>query len=668
MYADEYIRVNRERLAQIRALYNPYTGEGSFSVPRRKVYIKDCPIETLYLPNTFIDTGFVQMLIRMGFNGYIQNIVGIGVSEKARKDLWALFCSERINHDFEFYAIAVITIADKISGLDIPFLLNRPQRKLLKEFEQLRIAGKPIDIIICKARQWGGSTMTQLYMLWIQSIHKINWNSVICGHVEAASRNVSGMLQKAVDNIPDWIPGKKMKTSPYQGSSKTRSINTTNSRYSIGSAEKPEGLRSENIAMAHLTEVGLWKATKGKRPEDLVQSIFGSIYSGPYTMKILESTAKGVGNYFHRTWLDAVDGRNNFTPVFVAWFEIEIYSAHIDTSTYKEFVASLNEYEQWLFELGATLEAIKWYRQKSMEIKDKWRMCSEYPSTASEAFQSTGRRIFPQRYVEQIRKTTMEACFYGDFEGKAQKGKDAFVDIRFTKMQPTTNKDNLCQIWAMPDKTLAYRDRYVVSVDVGGVSSNADYSVIKVADRLPMLEVGGVPEIVCEWHGHIEHDLLIWKAAQIAKAYCNALLVIESNTLETEGTEGDNFEYVLDEIVEDYNNLYSRTSPEQIKQGMPVKYGFHTNTKTKPAIINHLKAAMRDFLYIERSQATTFEMDTYELKDNGKEMGASEGCHDDLLMCTAILIYVCYKWAMPRLIVKSNNSSKKTRIVSEASI
>ena len=78
------------------------------------------------------------------------------------------------------------------------------------------------------------------------------------------------------------------------------------------------------------------------------------------------------------------------------------------------------------------------------------------------------------------------------------------------------------------------------------MSSNADYSVIKVADRLPMLEVGGVPEIVCEWHGHIEHDLLIWKAAQIAKAYCNALLVIESNTLETEGTEGDNFEYVLD--------------------------------------------------------------------------------------------------------------------------
>ena len=43
--------------------------------------------------------------------------------------------------------------------------------------------------------------------------------------------------------------------------------------------------------MAHLTEVGLWKETKGKKPEDLVQSIFGSINDGPYTVKVLESTA-----------------------------------------------------------------------------------------------------------------------------------------------------------------------------------------------------------------------------------------------------------------------------------------------------------------------------------------------------------------------------------------
>lgn len=72
-------------------------------------------------------------------------------------------------------------------------------------------------------------------------------------------------------------------------------------------------------------------------------------------------------------------------------------------------------------------------------------------------------------------------------------------------------------------------------------------------------------------------------------------------------------------------------------------------------------------LYIERSKPTTFEMDTYELKENGKEMGASEGCNDDYLMATAILVYVCYKWQMPR-IIRTYKKPHKTRIISEASI
>ena len=174
----------------------------------------------------------------------------------------------------------------------------------------------------------------------------------------------------------------------------------------------------------------------------------------------------------------------------------------------------------------------------------------------------------------------------------------------------------------MPDRTAGhFRYRYVVSVDIGGTGKDSDYSSIKVADRLPMLE-GGIPEIVAEWHGHIEHDLLIWKAAQIAYAYCEALLVVESNTLETEETEGDNFEYVIDEIVDFYPHLYSRTSAEQIKQGAPVKYGFHTNPSTKPMILNFLKAAMRDSLYIERSLETTFECDQFEIKEGGKKTGA----------------------------------------------
>ena len=661
------IEENGRRLDAIRQAYDPVTGYGSTSIERETVNIGGSPIGPMALPVAFAGSGFVVELSTLGVDGYIRAHLCAQPNDELREALWEAFCVERIKYDFEFWACSCITISAKGRGTDTPFILNRAQRVYLSELERLRMSDRPIDIILCKARQWGGSTLTQLYMLWIQLVHRHNWNSAICAHVEAAARNITGMLHKAVVHMPAWATGGvELSSFPYQGSQKTRVLNVSGSRYSIGSAEKPDGLRSEDISMAHLTEVGVWQETKGKKPEDLIQSIFGSILSGPYTVKVLESTAKGVGNYFHRTWLDAVDGKNNFTPVFIPWFMIDIYSKPIED--YSAFIAGMDERDRELFGLGATLEAIAWYKDKSLELQDHWRMCSEYPSTASEAFQSTGNRIFPLSYVERVRATTLDACIIGEFVGASVKGPTAIAGLRFEERPSADRKaDGLLQVWQLPDDTEVWHDRYVVSVDIGGAGEAADFSVIKVADRLPMTEDGGVPEIVAEWHGHTEHDLLIWKAVQIAEAYGHALLVVESNTLETDGTEGDNFDYVLDEVVGCYDNLYSRTSPEQIRQGAPVRYGFHTNIRTKPTVVNFLKAAMRDGLYIERCRKTTFEMDTFELKPDGRSMGAADGCHDDLVMATAILVYVCYKWEPPRKAV-AYTPSNRTKIVSEASI
>ena len=669
MGSDAIIEENRRRLAERSRPYDPLTGEGSDALPRTEVRIADSPLPAMWLPDGFVATGFVRTLMDVGIDRYISLFTHQQPTDNLRNALWTAFCQERLKYDFEFCASQCFTIESKEQGRDIPFVLRSAQRFYLKELERLRLAGRPIDIILLKARQWGGSTLTQLYMLWLQLFHHVNWHSVICGDVESQSNTVAGMLSKVVNNFPVWATnGVKMETSPFERSAKTRIINTTQSRYSIGSAQKPDSLRSQNIKMAHLTEVGLWQETKGKKPEDLVQAIFGSIYSGADTVKVLESTAKGVGNYFHRTWLDAVKGKNNFTPVFVPWFQIDMYSLPIDKHAgYYPFISSMTDYEHHLFQLGATLENIAWYREKRKEFKEEWRFMSEYPSTPDEAFQSTGRRTFPLDYVKSLRLTCVDPVKTGEWEADERKGGKAFSNLHFVE-RTSPDGDNILRVWFDPDKSVDCENQYVVSVDVGGISNTSDYSCIRVANRLPMTEAGGVPEIVAEWHGHIEHDLLAWKAAQIAEAYNHALLVIESNTMETEGTEGDHFEYVLDEIVQYYDNLYSRTSPEQIRQGMPVRYGFHTNSSTKPTIIDHLLAAMRDGLYLERSEEATFEMDTYEIKENGKEMGAKEGCHDDYVMATAILIYVCYRMDAPHIYKKSEQRHYHRSIVSEASL
>lgn len=666
------IEINNERLKIINSPYNPITGEGSFSVKRTHVRCGDFPLKEMWLPDDFLSTGFCQVILSLGQRRYIENILHLEYNERTANMLYVEFCVQRFGYDFEFWAYTTAKISPKGGGEDISFQLNRAQRTYLKKLEELRTSNRPINIILLKARQWGGSTLTQIYMLWIQIVHRKNWNSVICGDVESQSNIVCGMLSKVVKNYPAWAAhGVKIETKPFEGSSKTRQIEYCQCLYSVGSAQKPDNLRSQNISMAHLTEVGLWKETNGKKPEDLVQSIFGSINDGPYTVKVLESTAKGVGNYFHRTWLRAVKGENDFTPVFIPWFLIDMYSTRLTKIEYRPFIESMNEYEMYLFELGATLEAIAWYRKKKVAMEEEWRMCSEYPSDPKEAFQSTGRPYFPRKYVDQCRKTCMEPAFYGEFVGETPKGERAFENLHFVEMKrKKDSKDNILNVWFLPDKDAhLYRYRYVVSVDIGGTGEKSDPSSIKVFDRMPMIE-GGVPEVVAEWHGHIEHDMLIWKAAQIAYAYGKALLVVESNTLETEGTEGDNFEYVLDEIKDFYPDLYSRTSAEQIKEGAPVKYGFHTNPSTKPMVLNFMKSAMRDSLYIERSLETTFEYDQFEIKEDGKKTGAVEGCHDDRVMSTSIGLYVCYKTPKPYRIAQKNTGlqKRKTRIVSEASI
>ena len=645
------IEENKKRLALINAPYDPMTGEGS-PIPRTLVEIPDSPLPKMWLPNDMLLDPTVQSVIEHGFHYHIYK-AGLPVNDKTMNIFWEDFSRIRNRYDYEWYARMCQTISAKGQGRDIPFTLNYPQRKYLKELEELRTAGLPIDIILLKARQWGGSTLTQLYMLWIQLVHKRNWNSVICGDIEKQSSVVAGMLSKAITLCPLWASyHTHIRTTPYQGAQKTRVINLSNSRYSLGSAQKPESLRSEDISMAHLTEVGLWKATKGKKPEDIVQSIFGSIASGPYTMKVLESTAKGVGNFFHRTWLDAIEGKNNFKPVFIAWFDIPLYSKPIDD--YQSFIGSMTEEEHALFKLGATLEAINWYRNKKKEFPEEWRLASEFPSTPQEAFQSTGRRVFKISYIQSTRESCIEAWWKGDVEGDK-------LNCKLVR-----GEGNL-EIWYLPDLEIPMRDRYVVSVDVGGVSDSADYSCIRVADRYAMTE-GGIPEIAAQWHGHIEHDKLAWKAVQLAHLYGDALLVIEANTLESEGTEGDHFEYILNEIAGEYGNLYSRTSEQEIRQGRPRRWGFHTNSSTKPMIIDHLVKAFRDSLYIEHCTHTCDEFDLYEIKENGKEMGAVEGNHDDRVMATAILIWVCYNHPLPTVKEKYNPSKKKTRIVSEASL
>jgi hypothetical protein len=186
-----------------------------------------------------------------------------------------------------------------------------------------------------------------------------------------------------------------------------------------------------------------------------------------------------------------------------------------------------------------------------------------------------------------------------------------------------------------------------------------------------MMIDGEKPVVVAQWYGHIDMDILAWKAAQIAAFYDNALLVIESNTLETHDKErsvdGDQSSFILNQIKEEYDNLYARKqSEEDIIEGRPRKYGFHTNVSTKPMIISTLVKVIRDGLYIERDEECLNEYECYERKQNGA-FGAIVGRHDDLLMTRAIGLHICFhEMDMPKIKPRQKTVRPSARIAKGA--
>ena len=672
---EEVLAENRRRNAERSTAYDPVSGNLSPGT-RFEFRCRELEPERMRLPIAMKELPEVKALMA----GEPLTRVFPGSMENARRQWMRLRC----RHDFPFWAFKTIRIKSKDVGLvkDIPFLLNAPQRKLIGEFEKMREEGLPIRIVLVKARQWGGSTATQIYMLWIQLMRQLSSNSLIVGHQNNSTEEVISMARQALDCYPKWLLnedgtplGEKEKVYVSGGFSRSSiKIPSRNFRIKAGSAERPDSSRGGDYSLVHLTEVGLWRKTKGKSPEDIIRAATSGVLLQPETMIVMESTANGVGTFFHREYEAAKEGTSIYRLVFVAWFEIEKYTikvpdaaelarrlvenrniTHCDTNRYMT-----GQYAWQLWEAGATLEGIAWYEKTRAGYSNPDLMLSEFPSDHNEAFVNSGANVFNRAKTIGLKRRCMPARYSGELTAAGDTGERALEKISFE-----ADRNGRLKIWDMPEtdengESLAVSDRYLTVVDVGGRSVKADWSVIAVFDRIRMGidPAGGCPAIVAQWRGHCDIDQLAWNAARIARWYGNSLLVIESNTLETRDrdryVDGDQSGFILNQLRSCYPNLYARRqSPEDIRDGIPRKYGFHTNVSTKPMVISNLVRVVREGLYIERDEMCVDEYLTYERHPNGS-YGAISGKHDDLLMTRAIGLHICFnEMVTPRLLGES---------------
>ena len=681
------------------AKFDPVTGEGSIG-KRVRVSIADFAIPVQWLPVEMMNIPLVKKLVKAGsIDKFLSSVMHVEPNDDDFIKVSRTLIRLRYKHDFPFWTATLVYIHNKDAGKDVLFRLWYPQRILVSRFEAKRKAGEPIRLILLKARQWGGSTTTQLYMAWLQFFHKKGLNSLIIAHQGTASDEIKDMFDLMIKKHPveflhrlgEAYSENEPKLVGVGKSGSTHRVPQRECKIKVGTAERPNGCRGGAYSLVHLSEVGLWQKTEGKSPEDIVRSACSGILAKPYTMIVMESTANGTGNFFHREYSAAADPKikSQYEALFIAWFQIEHYSLPFNSAEeLRAFAKQLWEnrnnaytpsnreesgrYLWSLWERGASLEAIHWYIYERAGKNDFAVMAAEFPSDDVEAFVHSGTMVFDKYLVKRFEPFCREPKFVGEVYADADEGEEALSNLRFRE-----DRQGLLSIWAMPEKFDDYEvtNRYLTVVDVGGRSNKADWSVIVVFDRLSMIDGSEPPSVVAQWYGHCDIDRLAWRAAQIAAFYNDSLLVIESNTLETHDKErqvegGDQSQYILNQISDIYPNLYARKqSEDEIREGAPRKYGFHTNVATKPMIISTLVKVIRERLYIERDKRCLDEYDTYERKPNGA-YGAIVGKHDDLLMTRAIGLHICYhEMEMPEFVPITNRTLRKDRSpVSEASI
>lgn len=280
---------------------------------------------------------------------------------------------QRLKDNFQHYAAKCLKIRTK-AGAVVPLQLNPAQQYIHERVEAQRKATGRVRAVILKGRQQGCSTYIEGRLYWRAS-HSRGVRAFILTHEDEATNNLFELANRYHENCPALV-----KPSTSAANAKELHFDKLDSGYKVGTAGNKAVGRSSTVQLFHGSEVGFWP-----NAQQHAAGILQAIPDEAGTEVFKESTANGVGNYFHKEWQDAEAGLSEYIAIFVPWFWSEEYRKEV-TADFK-----LDEEEQaYATAHGLDLAQMAWRRAKIIELKDATLFKQEYPATAAEAFQVSG--------------------------------------------------------------------------------------------------------------------------------------------------------------------------------------------------------------------------------------------------------------------------------------
>ena len=495
------------------------------------------------------------------------------------------------------------------SGTVVPFRLNDAQRKLYAVAKRQQDAGKPVRLIILKARQLGFSTLTE-GLIFHACATRRNVNALIVAHREDATANLFRMSKLFYDELP--APVKPMLRASnaqelvFENPSKLRSEREARpglrSRIRCATAGGRGIGRSDTLQCVHLSEYAFWPDGADGKASTLA-GILQAVPSLPGTMVVIESTANGFEDFKER-WDAAVAGENDFEPVFFAWFENPDYSMPVVPGT--EWTPEERDLKA-AYQL--TDEQLQWRRwciaNNCGGSLDMFRQ--EYPASPGEAFLHSGTGVFDnEQIVLRLERLPSPA------------GRGEFTDGEWTE-----SETGAITLYELPEDGVPY----VLGGDTAGEGS--DYFTAIVIDN-----VSG--RIVAKLRQKYSEPEYVRQIYALGRFYNDALVAIETNFST----------YPVMKLQEmEYPNQYSREREDTYTRQMRKSYGFRTDRQSRPRAIANLVEVFSSHPEWFTDRELLEEMLTFCYNEDHRPE-ALAGKHDDLVMGAAITYAVRHQQRM----------------------
>ena len=377
--------------------------------------------------------------------------------------------AQRALDDFPFYAHHFLTIRPKI-GPPQAFTLNKAQLYIHQQLEKQKAATGKVRALILKGRQQGCSTLIEGRYYW-KVTNTPGARAYILTHEQEATNNLFDMVQRYNSNCA---------AAPVTGAANAKELTfpSLDSGYRVGTAGTKGVGRSGTVQYFHGSEVAFWP-----NADTHAAGVIQSVPNEPGTEIIHESTANGLGNFFHQKWQEAEIGRGEYQAIFVPWYWQDEYTAPAD-----KFAPTPEELD-YAAMYGLSAPQLAWRHTKIEELGSEWLFKQEYPANSSEAFQVSGedRFISPEK-VMAARKNTVEN--YGPLiigVDPARFGDDRTAIVRRQTRKvfgiESYSKIDTMETTGKVVKIIQEENPAMVFIDVGGLGAG-------VVDRLRELGYG----------------------------------------------------------------------------------------------------------------------------------------------------------------------------------